>query len=147
MLFMARAKSPRFEWLLVGGLAAGVVSAFTNNIYFMAYRWAADFYGPEPSFASITLSSLAPSAPAALGYFVLSRLTERARLVFRSVTALIIVISFEGLFRQTLPDGAPKPAGFDGAVMPMHVVVGVATALFVPWFAQRGSAAQPRKKP
>jgi hypothetical protein len=146
MLSTARAKSPRFERLLVGGLAAGVVSAFTNSIYFAVYRWAADFYGREPSFASITLSSLAPSAPAALGYFVLSRLTERARLVFASATAIIIVISFEGLFRQTLPDGAPKPAGFDGAVMPMHVVVGVATALLVPWFAQRRVVAQPKKK-
>src|SRR6188508_3250986 len=56
------------------------------------YRWATDFYGHQPSFASITLSSLAPSAPAALGYFVLAQLTERARLVFGSVTAIIVVI-------------------------------------------------------
>jgi hypothetical protein len=131
--------------LLLGGLAAGAVSACANNIYFMVYRGAADFYGPEPSFASITLSSLAPSVPAALGYFVLSRLTERARLVFSSLTAIIILISFEGLLRQTLPDGTPKPAGFDGAVMPMHVAVGVATALFVPWFARKRVVAQPRE--
>jgi hypothetical protein len=145
MLLMVRAKSPGFGRLLLGGLAAGAVSAFTNNVYFAVYRWATDFYGHEPSFASITLSSLAPSAPAALGYFVLARLTERARLVFAGVTAIIIVISFEGLLRQTLPDGAPKPAGFDGAVMPMHVVVGLATALLVPWFARRRVAAQPRE--
>ena len=145
MLPMVRAKSPGFGRLLLGGLAAGAVSAFTNNVYFAVYRWATDFYGHEPSFASITLSSLAPSAPAALGYFLLSRLTERARLVFASVTAIIIVISFEGLFRQTLPDRTPKPAGFDGAVMPMHVVVGVATALFVPWFARWRGVAQPRE--
>jgi hypothetical protein len=143
MLWTARAESPGFGRLLLGGLAAGAVSALANNIYFMVYRWAAAFSGSEPSFASITLSSLAPSAPAALGYFVLSRLTGRARLVFASVTAIIIVISFEGLFRQTLPDGTPKPAGFDGAVMPMHVVVGVATALFLPWFARRRAVAQP----
>ena len=143
MLPMIRAKSPRFERLLLGGLAAGAVSAFTNNVYFAVYRWATGFYGHEPSFASITLSSLAPSAPAALGYYVLAQLTERARLVFGSVTAIIVVISFEGLLRQTLPDGAPKPAGFDGAVMPMHVVVGLATALLVPWFARRRVAAQP----
>jgi hypothetical protein len=142
---MAKAKSPAFERVLLGGLAAGAVSAFTNSVYFLVYGWATDFHGHEPSFASITLSSLAPSAPAALGYFVLARLTERARLVFTSVTAIIIVISFEGLLRQTLPDGAPKPAGFDGAVMPMHVVVGLATALLVPWFARRRVAAEPRE--
>ena len=145
MLSRDRGKSPGFGRLLLGSLAAGAVSAFANNIYFMIYRWAADFNGHQPSFASITLSSLAPSVPAALGYFVLSRHTERARLVFASVTAIIIVISFEGLFRQALPDGAPKPEGFDGAVMPMHVVVGVATALILPWFARRRVVAQPRE--
>jgi hypothetical protein len=144
MLSADSAKSPGFRQLLLGGLAAGAVSAFTNDVYFVVYGWAADFHGQEPSFASITLSSLAPSVPAALGYFVLSRLTKRARLVFASVTAIIIVISFEGLLRQTLPDGAPKPAGFDGAVMPMHVVVGLATMLLVPWFARQRLAAQPR---
>jgi hypothetical protein len=61
------------------------------------------------------------------------------------VTACIILISFEGLLRQTLPDGTPKPAGFDGAVMPMHVVVGLATALLVPWFARRRVATAPRE--
>jgi hypothetical protein len=45
----------------------------------------------------------------------------------------------------TIGDGTPKPAGFDGAVMPMHVVVGLATALLVPWFARRRVAAQPRE--
>jgi hypothetical protein len=143
MLSTKRAQGPGFEGPLLGGLAAGAVSAFTNNLYFLVYRWATDFSGHEPSFTSITLSSLAPSAPAALGYFVLSRLTARARLVFSGVTALVILISFEGLLRQTLPDGTPKPAGFDGAVMPMHVVVGLATALLVPWFARRRVAAQP----
>jgi hypothetical protein len=139
----SRAKNHALERLLLGGLAAGAVSAFTNNVYFLIYRWVTGFNGHEPSFASITLSSLAPSAPAALGYFVLSRFTARARLVFSSMTALVIIISFEGLLRQTLPDGAPKPAGFDGAVMPMHVVVGLATALLVPWFARTRVAAQP----
>ena len=145
MLSADRAKNPGFGQLLLGGLAAGAVSAFTNDAYFAVYCWATDFHEQEPSFASITLSSLAPSVPAALGYFVLSRLIKRARLVFASVTAIIIVVSFEGLLRQTLPDGAPKPAGFDGAVMPMHVAVGLATMLLVPWFARQRVAVQPRE--
>lgn len=145
MLSADGAKSPGFGQLLLGGLAAGAVSAFTNDVYFVVYRWATGFHGQEPSFASITLSSLAPSLPAALGYFVLSRLTKRARLVFTSMTAIIIVVSFEGLLRPTLPDGAPKPAGFDGAVMPMHVVVGLATMLLVPWFARQRVAERPRE--
>lgn len=138
------AQKPGFGRVMVGGLAAGAVGALTNNVYFAVYGWATDFSGHEPTFASITLSSLLPSVPAALGYFALSRFTERAGLVFASVTALIIVISFEGIFRQALPDGTPKPAGFDGAVMPMHVVVGLATALLVPWFARRRVAAPTR---
>ena len=144
MLSADRAKKPGFGRVLLAGLAAGAVSAATNSAYFVVYRWAAHFYGHEPSFASITLSSLAPSVPAALGYFALSRLTERARLVFASVTALMIVVSFEGIFRQALPDGRLKPAGFDGAVISMHVVVGLATALLVPWFARGPFAGRPR---
>lgn len=145
MLSVSRAKQPGFERVLLGGLAAGAASVLTNSVYFVVYRWATEFSGREPTFASITLSSFAPSLPAALGYVALWRLTERPRLVFASVTAVIIVLSFEGLLRQTLPDGSPKPAGFDGAVMPMHVVVGLATAFLVPWFARRRVAAQPRE--
>lgn len=63
----------------------------------------------------------------------------------RAMTAIIVIVSFEGIFRQTLPDGTPKPAGFDGAVMPMHVVVGLAMALLVPWSARRRVATQPRE--
>jgi hypothetical protein len=85
MLSADRAKKLGFGRVLLAGLATGAVSAFSNNVYFVVYRWATAFSGHEPSFASITLSSLAPSVPAALGYFALSRLTERARQVFASV--------------------------------------------------------------
>jgi hypothetical protein len=48
---------------------------------------------------------------------------------------LITLGSFAGVFQETLPSGALKPAGFDQLVMPMHVVVGFLAAWLIPFFA------------
>lgn len=42
------AARPGFERLLLGGLVAGAISACANNVYFMVYRWATDFYDTSP---------------------------------------------------------------------------------------------------
>ncbi|MFZ5891595.1 MAG: hypothetical protein ACOY0T_11130 [Myxococcota bacterium] len=117
---------------LLGGAAAGIFSALLNDSYFLLFRAATGFSHHEPSIGSITLSSLFPPLLAALGYFALTRLTRRADLVFALVTAAITIGSFAGVFQNTLPDGSLKPAGFDAAVMPMHLIVGLAALVFIP---------------
>jgi hypothetical protein len=119
--------------LLLAGLGAGGTSAFVNNLYFLAYRKVTGIRVTEPTFTSITISSLFPSVLAALGYFALSRASARkAPAIFLVVTCAITIASFAGVLQETLPNGALKPPGFDGLVMPMHVAVGVAAALLIP---------------
>lgn len=117
---------------LARGLTAGVLSGGLNLIYFFVYVGATGLSVREPSWASIVVSSLVPCLLAAAGYGWLARRTERADTYFWFVVGAIVVASFEGLFRTTLADGSTKPAGFDGLVMPMHGVVGLAAALVIP---------------
>lgn len=118
--------------VLLRGLAAGVLSAAFNLLYFWMYVGATGLSVREPTWTSVTVSSLVPCLLGALGYGWLVRRAERAEAYFALVVGAIVVLSFEGLFRTTLPDGSLKPPGFDGLVMPMHVVVGLAAALVIP---------------
>jgi hypothetical protein len=120
---------------VLGGAAAGSLSALINATYFLAFRAGTGFSGAEPSLGSVTLSSLLPSILAGFGYALLQRLTPHSRVWFVLLTALITLGSFAGVFQETLPSGALKPAGFDQLVMPMHVVVGFLAAWLIPFFA------------
>jgi hypothetical protein len=130
-------KRLRLSKVLLAGVGAGGTSAIVNNLYFLGYRELTGIQVAEPTFASITLSSLLPSVLAALGYFALSRLAPRRALaIYVAVTCVITIGSFAGIFQDELPNGAPKPSGFDGLVMPMHVVVGAVAALLIPRWAR-----------
>jgi hypothetical protein len=130
-------EKPQLGRVLWGGALAGATSALVNGLYFLAYRALTRIQVQEPSLASISISSLLPCLLAALGYFALSRLTERVSSIFVALTLTITLASFESVFRDTLPAGALKPAGFDGLVLPMHAAVGMAAALLIPFFARR----------
>jgi len=114
------------------GAAAGLLSALINGLYFAVYLAFSGSSFAEPSWLSVTLSSFFPSVLGGAGYAVLSRFSARARPLFVAVTSTIVILSFESAFRDTLPDGSAKPAGFDLLVMPMHVVVGLVAILLVP---------------
>jgi hypothetical protein len=133
-------EKPQLRRLLWGGALAGATSALVNSLYFLAYRALTGIQVQEPSVGSISVSSLLPCLLAALGYFALSRLTERVSSIFVAVTLAITLASFESVFRDTLPAGTLKPAGFDGLVLPMHAAVGMAAALLIPFFARTPSA-------
>ncbi|HEU5074287.1 MAG TPA: hypothetical protein VFU02_08940 [Polyangiaceae bacterium] len=117
---------------LARGFTAGALSGGFNLLYFYAYLAATELSVREPTWASVVVSSLVPCLLAALGYSWLARRTARADVYFALVVAAIVITSFEGALRTTLPDGSLKPPGFDGLVMPMHVVVGLAAALVIP---------------
>jgi hypothetical protein len=125
------------------GAAAGLLSALINNVYFAVYLGFSGSSFGEPSWLSVTLSSFFPSVLGGAGYAVLSRFSARARPLFAAVTSAIVILSFESVFRDTLPDGSAKPAFFDLLVMPMHVVVGLAAILLVPRLS-RSRSDQPR---
>jgi hypothetical protein len=114
------------------GAAAGLLSALINGAYFAAHLIFSGSSFAEPSWLSVTLSSFFPSVLGGAGYALLSRFTRRARPLFVAITSAIVILSFESVFRDTLPDGSVKPPGFDLLVMPMHVVVGLVAILLVP---------------
>ena len=118
--------------LLGRGLVAGLVSGGFNLLYFFGYLAATDLLVRQPTWGSVSMSSLVPCLLASLGYAWLTRRSERADTYFAIVVGVVVLASFAGMLQTTLPDGSPKPAGFDGLVMPMHVVVGMAAVLLIP---------------
>lgn len=118
--------------LLARGLVAGLVSGGFNLLYFFVYLAATDLVVRQPTWGSVSVSSLVPCLLAALGYAWLARRSERADTYYAVIVGAVVVASFAGMLRATLPDGSVKPAGFDGLVMPMHVVVGLAAVILIP---------------
>jgi hypothetical protein len=127
-----------------GGVFAGVLSAALNLAYFAIFVRVSGIAAREPTVTSIVSASVGPPVLASLGFFVLARLTRHAPAIFVAITLCITVASFLAVFEPALPDGTPKPAGFDLLVMPMHALVGGVTSWLVPRFVRRSA---PRKAP
>jgi hypothetical protein len=99
-----------------------------NSLYFAGYEAVLGRHYPETGIVSIGASSLLPSLLGAAAALWLSRYTRRPGAVFVAVTLTITGLSLLSVLSPNLGDGTPKPAGFDGLVLPMHVVVGVSAA-------------------
>jgi hypothetical protein len=123
---------PTLTCSLRAGAIAGVAAAALNALWFAAYGAATGIEFSQPTYGSIGASSVAPMLLGAIGFHVLGRLTPRATSIFAATTGLITLASFAGIVQDALPDGTPKPAGFDALVMPMHVVVGAMAAVLLP---------------
>jgi hypothetical protein len=127
-----------------GGVLAGVLSAALNLVYFALFVHVSGMAAREPTVISIVSSSVGPPVLASLGLFVLTRFTRHAVAIFVAITLSITAASFLAVFAPALPDGTPKPAGFDLLVMPMHALVGGVTSWLVPRFVRRST---PSKAP
>ena len=127
-----RAKVPITRFLL-GGLAAGLISAVLNNLYSLAYTAATDISVPEViHFGSISGASVAPALIGALIYFALSRFTNRATLLFVVGGLVFMLVSCAGPLIGEIPDGSVTQAGFMGLTVPMHLIAGFVCVLIVP---------------
>jgi len=127
---------PSLRRFLAGGALSGAIGALVNSLYFALFTAQVAYAGAEPTLGSVVVASFFPPVLAGLGYGVLARLTERATPIFVLVTWAITLATFQSVFDVTLPDGTPKPAGFDALVMPMHVVVGGFASLILPLFTR-----------
>jgi hypothetical protein len=123
---------PTLTRTLRAGAVTGVAAAALNALWFAAYGAVSGIEFSQPTYGSIGASSILPVLLGAIGFHILGRLTPRATSIFAITTGLITVASFAGILRDALPDGTPKPAGFDALVMPMHVVVGAMAAILLP---------------
>jgi hypothetical protein len=127
--------TPTLTGSLRAGAIAGVAAAALNALWFAAYGAVTGIEFSQPTYGSIGVSSVLPVLLGAIGFHVLGRLTPRATSIFAATTGLITLASFAGILQDALPDGTPKPAGFDALVMPMHVVVGAMAAVLLPRLA------------
>jgi hypothetical protein len=125
--------------VLLAGLMAGVAAAIINAAYYLVYGALTARQYAETGAFGIALSSIIPPLLGAASALVLSRFTRRAGTVFAVVTLGITAASLLPGLSSTLPDGTPKPACFDGLVLPMHVVVGALAGWLIPR-SMKGSA-------
>ena len=123
---------PTLTRSLRAGAIVGIAAAALNALWFASYGAVTGTEFSHPTYGSIGASSILPVLLGAIGFHVLGRLTPRATSIFAATTGVITVASFAGILQDALPDGTPKPAGFDALVMPMHVVVGAMAAVLLP---------------
>lgn len=97
-------------------------------LYFAGYEAVVGHHYPQTGIGSIAVSSIFPPLLGAALALLVSRYTRRAAAIFAAATLVITGLSLLSVFSSTLGDGTPKPPGFDGLVLPMHVVVGATAA-------------------
>jgi len=119
--------------LLVGALAATLNLAL-NFIYSVITGYSYSNIMPIPP---IIFSALVPAVLAGLGYWLLTRFTVKANLLFTIIALAVTLLSNIGFLNPDLPDGQPVPPGFLGLVIPMHFIVGGAIAFLIPAICAR----------
>jgi len=119
---------------LVVGVLAAVLNLALNFIYSAITGYSYTNIMPVPP---IILSALVPAVLAGLGYWLLTRLTAKANLIFTIFALVVTLLSNIGFLNPTLPDGLPVPPGFLGLVIPMHLIVGGAIAFLIPAICAR----------
>jgi len=129
---------PPITRFVLGGLIAGIAAAVVNNIYHMIYSSATGISIPQyVNVGSVTGGSVILLLVASIAYFVLSRFTAKAKLIFVAGTLILTVVSFAAPLGSTLPDGTPTPEGFAGITLPMHIIAGLAAVVLIPRFADK----------
>ncbi len=121
-------------WLSVrGGLVAGAAAAIINNIYNYVYGVFFHFTIEEYiNFPIITFTSILAAIAAALGYYVLVKITRKYGLYFNVVCLVLLLISLLWSISPTLPDGTHTPAAFKMLSMPLHLITAACIMYIIP---------------
>ncbi|MFN8488305.1 MAG: DUF6069 family protein [Caldilineaceae bacterium] len=129
----ATLNKPPFTSYLLGGIAAGVVTAVLNNLWNLIYPAIGGVSAPEVvNLTSITLASILPLLIAAVGYFILARYAKNPTPVFQGVTIALALLTIAGSLNPPMP----VPDGFVGLSAPMHVIAGLVGAFVIPRFVR-----------
>ncbi len=117
---------PGIKVFLIGGLIEGVLAAILNNLYSYVYTATTGFSIPQViNFGSVTGASIIPAVIGGVFYYLLSRFTSKATIIFVSVGVVFTLLSLASPLQSQLPDGTPTPQGFAGLTLPMHIISGV----------------------
>ena len=118
---------------LKAGLYAGLVAAALNILIYLVITMLGGYAWALVIVISILVASLLPNLLAALAYFGLSYVTDKARLLLTVgviVFVLISVLPHLGVGPAPSPALSMLPEGFDIITVPLHIVFGL-TAIFV----------------
>ncbi len=125
---------------LAAGILAGLASAVLNNIiYLFVINLGGHDWVPVVAI-SILAASFLPNLAAAVAYFILAMITQRARaLLTIGITAfvLISILPHLGIGPAPSPALAALPEGFDLVTVPLHIVFGVTAVTLMPWYVNR----------
>ncbi len=145
---MVNKATPEYDKLdvshyLKAGLMAGVAAALINVVIYLiviaigGHQWAVPVVG------SILVASFLPNLIAALGYFGLSRFTNKARLILTVAVLLFVLISLLphlGIGPAPSPALDALPEGFDLVTIPLHLVFGLTAVTLMPWLVRDRSS-------
>lgn len=124
---------------LKAALAAGVVAAVLNLVYYFIYT-AAIGIGPSPINPVSTIgASIVPLIVAGVLYFFIAGKLKNGKTIFTIVTVVLGLLSLASSFQTQLPDGTTAPEGFAVLSAPMHIIAAAAAAFGIPYFANKFS--------
>lgn len=115
------------------GFVAALLAAALNNIYNLIYTAITGIdVSDVVNIVSVTMASFVPILAGTLVYFVLTRVTAKADIIFMIGAAALILLSLIPPLSSTLPDGSATPSGFAALTIPMHFIAGLACILVLP---------------
>lgn len=124
---------------LKAAVAAGVVAAVLNLVYYFIYTSAIGI-GPSPiTPVTTTASSLVPLLIAGILFFFLAKKLNNGTTIFTLVVVVLGLLSLYSSFQTQLPDGTTAPEGFAALSAPMHLIAAAAAAFGIPYFANKFS--------
>lgn len=135
---------PGIRKFVKAGLIAALSAAVLNNLYNLIYTAITGIdVSAIVNVASITMASLVPILAGTLVYFVLTRVTAKADIIFIIGAAALTMLSLTGPLSPTLPDGSATPSGFAALTIPMHFIAGLACILVLPRVSRAESFRRP----
>ena len=129
----SKQSKPGFPKFVKAGFMAALSAAALSNIYNLIYTAITGIdVSAVVNVESITMASLVPILAGTLVYFVLTRVTAKADIIFIIGAAALTMLSLMGPLSPTLPDGSATPSGFAALTIPMHFIAGLACILVLP---------------
>lgn len=124
---------------LKAALAAGVVAAVFNLVYYFIYTSAVGI-GPSPiNPVTTAASSVIPLLIAGVVYYFVGGKLKNGNTIFTILSIVLGLLSLVSSFQTQMPDGTTAPEGFALLSGPMHLIAAAAAAFGIPYFATKFS--------
>ena len=125
---------------LKAGLLAGLASAILNNVIYIVMIGIGGYDWVMIVAVSILMASFLPNLLASILYFILSRVTQKARLILTIGVVTFVIVSILphlGIGPAPSPALTALPEGFDQVTIPLHFVFGLSAIFLMPWLVAK----------